>query len=69
MSNIRFVGLDVHADTIAVAVAETGVKFVHWEYSPTGWNQFGNWFISSGPFNTCGPVMRRGQPGMSSIGS
>ena len=24
MSKIRFVGLDVHADTIAVAVAETG---------------------------------------------
>jgi hypothetical protein len=24
MSNVRFVGLDVHAETIAVAVAETG---------------------------------------------
>ena len=24
MSNVRFIGLDVHAETIAVAVAETG---------------------------------------------
>ncbi len=24
MSKVRFIGLDVHADTIAVAVAETG---------------------------------------------
>jgi len=26
MSKIRFVGLDVHADTIAVAVAEPGAE-------------------------------------------
>ena len=28
MSKVRFIGLDVHAETIAVAVAEPGVKFV-----------------------------------------
>ncbi len=28
MKNVRFIGLDVHAETIAVAVAEVGVRCV-----------------------------------------
>ena len=31
MSKLQFVGLDVHAETIAVAVAEMGGKFARWE--------------------------------------
>ena len=31
MSKVIFVGLDVHAETIAVAVAEAGGKIRSWE--------------------------------------
>ncbi len=30
MNKVRFIGLDVHAETIAVAAAEPGVKCGHW---------------------------------------
>jgi len=40
MSTLRFVGLDVHADTIAVAVAEASGE-VYWGRSQTGRSQFG----------------------------
>ena len=42
MSNISFVGLDVHAETIAVAIAEPGEPCVRWGSSRTGWNRFAN---------------------------
>ena len=42
MSKIRFVGLDVHADTIAVAVAETDGEVRAWERSRTGRNRCGS---------------------------
>jgi hypothetical protein len=41
MSKIRFVGLDVHAETIAVAVAEAGGKVrAPKGGSRTGWSRF-----------------------------
>ena len=43
MSKIRFVGLDVHAETIAVAVAEPGGEVRSaWGSSRTDWNRFAN---------------------------
>ena len=30
MSNVRFIGLDVHAETIAVAAAEPAVRCGRW---------------------------------------
>jgi len=47
MTKIRFVGLDVHAETIAVAVAETGGEARSHGVIPTVWNRFesssGSW--------------------------
>jgi hypothetical protein len=34
MSKVRFLGLDVHADTIAVAVAESNETVRHWGVIP-----------------------------------
>ena len=42
MSKLRFVGLDVHAETIAVAVAETGGEVRSLGVSRTAWNRSGN---------------------------
>jgi hypothetical protein len=41
MSNVRFVGLDVHAETIAVAVAETGGEVRSVGVIPIGPNRSG----------------------------
>jgi len=41
MKNVRFIGLDVHAETIAVAVAEPGVRFEALGRSPTGPSRLG----------------------------
>jgi hypothetical protein len=41
MSKLRFLGLDVHADTIAAAVAEPGGEVRHLESSRTAWKRFG----------------------------
>jgi hypothetical protein len=46
MSKIRFVGLDVHADTIGVAVAEPDGEVALSASSPTVRSQFANWFTS-----------------------
>ena len=43
MSKIRFVGLDVHAETIAVAVAEPEEKFARWGSFPIVRIRFGGW--------------------------
>jgi transposase len=39
MTKLRFLGLDVHAETIAVAIAEPGGEVRSMGTSPTGWNQ------------------------------
>jgi hypothetical protein len=41
MSKIRFVGLDVHAETIAVAVADQ--KYARWGSFPIGRTRFDGW--------------------------
>ncbi len=41
MSKLRFVGLDVHADTIAVAVAEESGEVAVWASFRTVRNRYG----------------------------
>jgi len=37
---LRFLGLDVHAETIAVAIAEPDGEVRSLERFPTGWNRY-----------------------------
>ena len=41
--DIRYVGFDVHAETIAVAVAEPGGEVRSLGRFPTGRSRFGGW--------------------------
>ena len=41
MTSVQFVGMDVHADTITVAVAETAENCGCWGHSPIVWSQSG----------------------------
>ena len=43
----RFVGMDVHAETIAVAVAEAEIRPVRWGRSPTDRRRSGGCSASS----------------------
>ena len=43
MSNVRFIGLDVHAETIAVAVAEPDGEVRSLGVFPTVRNPSGRW--------------------------
>ena len=42
MSKLRFLGLDVHADTIAAALPNPAARSATWESSRTGWSRFAN---------------------------
>ena len=43
MSKVRFLGLDVHADTIAAAVAEPDGEVRSLGIIRTGWSRSANW--------------------------
>ena len=59
MKRVRFVGLDVHAETIAVAVAETDGEVRSLGVIPTERNRFGSWSRNWAPPSSCESVMRR----------
>lgn len=70
MKRIKFVGLDVHAETIAVAVAEQGGEMRSLGVSfRIGRSRFGSWSRNWDPWSNCGSVMKRAQRGMSCTGS
>jgi hypothetical protein len=69
MSKIRFVGLDVHADTIAVAVAEPGEEVRSWGIIPTVLSVSDDWSTASGLRNTCEPAMKQVRPATCCTGS
>jgi len=69
MKNIRFVGLDVHAETIAVAVAEPKGKSDLWVRFPTAKSRSENWCASLLPWSSCAPATRPAPPDTSSIGN
>jgi hypothetical protein len=64
MSKIRFRGLDVHAATIAVAVAEPTGKCARWVFSRIASRWFGSSLQSSAPQRIFAPVTRRDPRGM-----
>ena len=57
MSKIRFPGLDVHANTIAVAVAEPDGE-VRSITIRTGWNRFARWCTNWVRRSSSEPVTR-----------
>jgi hypothetical protein len=64
MKRIKFVGLDVHAETIAVAVAEQGGEMRSLGVSfRIGRSRFGSWSRNWDPWSNCGSVMKRAQRG------
>ena len=69
MKKVRFLGLDVHAETIAVAVAEVDGKFDRWESSPTARNRSENWSRSWGRLSNYELIMRRVRRDTSSSGN
>ena len=69
MRKVQFVGLDVHADTIAVAVAEPGGTVGSVGVIPNRPESIRKLVKRLGSPNSCARVTRRVPPGMSSIGS
>jgi transposase len=69
MSKLRFVGLDVHAETIAVAVAEVGDEVRVHGVIPNRLESIRRLVHKLGPVSICGPAMKRGRPGMCFSGS
>ena len=62
MTTVRFVGLDVHAETIAVAVAEAGARRCgRSALIPNRVDALRKLIKSSGPPTNCGCVTRRGR--------
>ena len=70
MSKIRFLGLDVHADTIAVAVAEPNgeVRSIGCFPEPLG-DRFGSSLQSSVLSSSFEPVMKPDRPAMFCTGN
>ena len=70
MKSIKFVGLDVHAETIAVAVAGAGRgSEIARSHSESGGVRFGSWSRNWDQWSSCVSAMKRAQRGMSCTGS
>ena len=70
MNKVRFIGLDVHAETIAVAVAEPDGEVRSLGVIPNraGVDPQAGEEARAAP-SSCGSATRRGRPGMWCIGS
>jgi len=69
MKKVRFLGLDVHADTIAVAVAEPDGEVRSLGIIPNREESVRKLVKKLGRPSNCRPVMRRGQPDTFCTGS
>ena len=69
MSKIRFVGLDVHADTIAVAIAEPGGGVRSLGVIPSREESVRRLVRKLGDIRHCEPVMKLGPLDMCCTGS
>ena len=69
MSKVRFIGLDVHADTIAVAVAEPGGEVRSYGVIPNRLESVRKLIGKLDRQKRSRPVMRRDPPDTFSIGS
>jgi hypothetical protein len=69
MSKVQFVGLDVHAETIAVVVAETGGEVRSIGVIPNRLESVRKLVHKLGPVQSLRPAMRLVQPGTFSTGN
>ena len=69
MKKLRFVGLDVHAETIAVAIAEQGGEVRSLGTIPNGPSRSGGCCGSSGHPTSCESATRPARPATSCTGS
>ena len=69
MKKVRFVGLDVHADTIAVAVAEPDGEVRSLGMIPNRPESIRKLMKKLGPVGACGSATKPGRPAMCSTGS
>ena len=69
MSKVQFVGLDVHAETIAVAVAETGGQVRSIGVVPNRLESIRKLVHRLGPVQHLRPAMKPDRPGTCCIGS
>ena len=69
MSTVRFVGLDVHAETIAIAVAESEGEVRSLGVIPNRPESIRRLLKKLGQPSSCGCVMRQGRQGTSCIGN
>jgi transposase len=66
---LRFLGLDVHAETIAVAIAEPDGEVRSLGTIPNRAESIRKLIRKLGPRRSCEPVMRRGRRATSCTGS